>query len=72
MTGRRLSLARKQKRVAASKRMKMDGARKSGGVLLSKAKTRTAVGIHQRDRVGAGNPRSPAGNWRKLMNCSWK
>ena len=41
--------------------------------LLSKARTRTAVGIHQRERVGAGRPLSPAGNWRMLINCSkWR
>lgn len=42
-------------------------------IILSKAKIRTPVGIHQRDRVGAGRPLSPAGNWRMLINCSkWR
>lgn len=41
--------------------------------LLNKARTRTAVGIHQRERVGAGRPLSPAGNWRMLINWSkWR
>lgn len=41
--------------------------------ILNKAKTRTAVGIHHRERVGAGRPLSPAGNWRMLINCSkWR